>query len=250
MPTGDGRPATNQQFIYVSKTRTLFVALLVVIPAFAWSQDLLMLRSGDEIFGKVDRVSKTEAVMNIAKECRPYYDQMNGVARIPVSDLYMIKYKERGNVYFNEDGTRITGENRKLDKTANLIYLTTGREIPAWDVNFGAQEVSYSDARRDGKRTSIASDEIFLIKYIDGSKDIITSIEKKEPVEEKKETDNTPQFKVIFHTVQQGETIASIAEKYGVTNADIREWNEFSPKQKDNGRLPVGKQLMIQQPIK
>lgn len=51
---------------------------------------------------------------------------------------------------------------------------------------------------------------------------------------------STTKQKQITHTVQKGETLVTIGDKYGVTASDIRKWNKLS-----SNKVPVGKQLYI-----
>ena len=49
-----------------------------------------------------------------------------------------------------------------------------------------------------------------------------------------------PQGRTSYHTVRRGETLSSIASRYGVSIADLREWNRLS-----QTSLPAGKQLRV-----
>ncbi|QJX46286.1 LysM peptidoglycan-binding domain-containing protein [Hymenobacter taeanensis] len=58
--------------------------------------------------------------------------------------------------------------------------------------------------------------------------------------------DTTPRFRRVRHTVRRGETVASVAERYDVTPAQVRRWNELSKSQS----LASRRQLVVFVPIK
>jgi len=49
-----------------------------------------------------------------------------------------------------------------------------------------------------------------------------------------------PQGRTFYHTVRRGETLSSIARRYGVSTADLREWNRMS-----RSALRAGQQLRV-----
>lgn len=49
-----------------------------------------------------------------------------------------------------------------------------------------------------------------------------------------------PQGRTFYHTVRRGETLSSIARRYGVTAAELREWNPVS-----HSSVQVGRQLRV-----
>ncbi|TGD81506.1 LysM peptidoglycan-binding domain-containing protein [Hymenobacter wooponensis] len=58
--------------------------------------------------------------------------------------------------------------------------------------------------------------------------------------------DTTPRFRRVRHTVRRGETVAAVAERYDVTPAQVRRWNELSKGQS----LASRRQLVVFVPIK
>lgn len=168
----------------------------------------------------------------------------------------MIKYKERGNVYFKTDGSRVSGEKQKIDKNADIVYLVDGAELPAYGLEMNSDGISFRTTKDKKKARSAINgyklSEVFMIIYSDGSRDIITSLDKPKepaPAEESQPTEPEPQFKIVFHNTKAGDTLKNIAEKYGVTVDELREWNELDEKLKETTRLKTGMQLLIQQPI-
>lgn len=96
---------------------------------------------------------------------------------------------------------------------------------------------------------------MFLIKYKDGTKDKLSdiSLKKQESPVAVEETVDEPveeePLQVVFHSVSKGETLSSVAKKYGVTVDEIIEWNDLPAKLKANSRLQADMQLMIYKPV-
>ncbi|MBD5227354.1 MAG: LysM peptidoglycan-binding domain-containing protein [Bacteroidales bacterium] len=234
--------------------RFLFFSLLLLTCSYAVAQDLIILRSGEECEGKVTQASQNAVVVESKKG--GLFSKEAKQATLAPSDVYMIKYKERGNIYFKEDGKRVSGENQKLDKSADIIYLKEGKEIPAWDLTFDAETISFRTSKESKKAKSatvtVATPEVFMIKYSDGSKDVINDMSAPTPPTADASLRNVstdPRFKVIFHTVKAGDTLSSIASQYNVKIEDLRDWNDVESHIRSNSRLKVGQEYMIQQPI-
>jgi membrane-bound lytic murein transglycosylase D len=58
--------------------------------------------------------------------------------------------------------------------------------------------------------------------------------------------DTAPRFRRVRHTVRRGETVAAVAERYDVTPAQVRRWNELSKSRS----LASRRQLVVFVPIK
>lgn len=93
-------------------------------------------------------------------------------------DIYMIKYDKRGNVFFTPSGEHYSGKtNKKISKDATLIYLCEGQEIVAYDLEVLPNQIIYKEKK--GKKIptkTIPRDKVFLVKYPDGTRDILNSI--------------------------------------------------------------------------
>lgn len=217
------------------------------------AQDVVILRSGEELKGKIIQVSQNEVKMESKKGSvfsKPFTSSINP------SDIYLIKYKERGNLYFKEDGKRVSGEKQKLDSSADIVYLCEGKEIQAWDLKHNSETITFRTTKDQKKASSstltVANGAVFMIKYSDGSCDVITDItlyKTPEVVPSEKKEDNEPQIKVVFYTVKAGDTLTKIAEEFNVSIDELREWNDISTSTKDNAKLKVGIQYIIQQKI-
>ncbi len=248
------------------KFATMFkaFALLCVlhIPSSLLAQeDLIIFRNGDEKEVRIVMVSSDEVTYSESAKGGP-------VIKDKLKDIYMLRYSKRGNVYITEDCKRISGENQKIDKDANVIYLVKGGEILAYDLLIQENTVMYSAKPKNkslfGKKgtvepmQSLDISDVFFIKYKDGTKDLITDItaERKEAEEKaKKEAEEKAQAeeelkkinetKVIFHNVKKGETLAIVAKRYHISCDNIIEWNDLPKNTKQNAKLTPDMQLMI-----
>ena len=93
--------------------------------------------------------------------------------------VFMLKFKTRGNVVFNGNGERIltTSEHIQIPKDAIVVYYKDGREVPAYNLTMNANTVSFKTNKK-GKSRPIFSpkSEVFMIRYPDGTRDILTNL--------------------------------------------------------------------------
>lgn len=181
----------------------------------------------------------------------------------------MVYIDKQGNIYFDRDGKRTTGEAVKVDpRKFDVIYLVEGGELPADNIRITQETVKFDVNRKTvgnsglknifsggNKRTEeleLPKNNVFMIRYRSGITDILTPIDQPTEPEKPAEEDKTdePEFKVIFHSVEPGETLKSVAEKYNVSPEQIKEWNDLPSRQSPSTRLKPDMQLMIYQPNK
>lgn len=212
--------------------------------------DKIMLRDGTMLDAKIQQITQTSV---------RFKNETTGVKldELPLTDIYLIKSSKRGNLFFTQDGRRKTGESIDIDPKATVIYTTDFREIPVYSIEFDVDKIIYQTSKPDRKnpqplRKVIPQSIVFMVVYPDGTSDIFTDLTKDQtyvpqttaaPTEEKGQTEDD--LKVVFHTVKQGDTIASIANRYDVSAADLREWNEIGSKTRDTAPLKPGQQLML-----
>lgn len=101
-------------------------------------------------------------------------------------DVFMLKFKTRGNVVFNSRGERIltTSETMKLPKDTIVIYYKDGREVPAYGLIMDARTVSFRVEKKAKSRLLFSpKSDVFMIRYPDGTRDILTNL----AVEEQRE---------------------------------------------------------------
>ena len=93
--------------------------------------------------------------------------------------VFMLKFKTRGNVVFNANGERIlaASEPTRIPKDAIVVYYKDGREVPAYNLTMDANTVSFKTSKK-GKDRPIFSPkaEVFMIRYPDGTRDILTDL--------------------------------------------------------------------------
>lgn len=231
----------------------LLAAISSTASAQLWNRssknDIIMLRDGSSVEAKIQQISGKSV---------KFKNETSGVKldELPVTDIYMIKYAKRGNVFFTKEGNRKTGEVNEADSRATLIYTTDYREIPAYDLEFDVDKIIYRSQKANKKNPQPARHvlglfQVFMIIYPDGTSEIVTELDKvpsyTEP-EQKTAAAAAQQeelLKVVFHAVRQGETLQAIADRYDVTPEQIVEWNELPATTKAASRLKPGQQLMI-----
>ena len=104
--------------------------------------------------------------------------------------VFMLKFKTRGNVVFNSHGERIltTSEHTQIPKDAIVVYYKDGREVPAYNLTMDANVVSFKTSKK-GKDSPIVSPkaEVFMIRYPDGTRDILTNLAVEEQQQRERE---------------------------------------------------------------
>lgn len=93
--------------------------------------------------------------------------------------VFMLKFKTRGNVVFNANGERIlaTSERIQIPKDAIVVYYKDGREVPAYNLTMDANVVSFKPSKKAKNRPIYsAKSEVFMIRYPDGTRDILTNL--------------------------------------------------------------------------
>lgn len=228
--------------------------MLLCFTLSAFSQDdYIILRNGAELPANIIRVSDRWVVYKESnKKNAP---ELN----IDNSEVYMLHFAKRGNVYMTSDGKRITGETAPLPKDADVIYLIEGKEIPAYEVRVSEDIVTYLPQKTKNKKITplmgaLPRSSVFMIRYTDGTSDLITDLtpvpkETSEtasaPIVEPQPESQEEEQKVIFHNVKKGETLYSISKEYNVEVSDIKEWNDLPASVQPKSRLRTDMQLMI-----
>lgn len=147
------------------------------------AQDFVLLRTGEEIWCKVEMVGNGLLTYRAEKS------KSNKIS-LPINQVYMIKYEKRGNTFYNFKGEVIktSPSASQLSKKDIGIYLCEGEEIIASEVSMDVENVSYKisgknnliSKKRKGESFRIPKSKIFLIRYYDGTKELLTNLEKQE----------------------------------------------------------------------
>ncbi len=106
--------------------------------------------------------------------------------------VFMLKFKTRGNVVFNSNGERIlaTSEPTQIPKDAVVVYYKDGREVPAYNLTMDANVVSFKTDKKTKDRPVFSpKSEVFMIRYPDGTRDILTNLAVEEQRQRERETE-------------------------------------------------------------
>lgn len=235
---------------------SLFTFCILSLSAFAVN-DHIILRNGQESKVKLYQINDRKVVYALDD------NQRSERFEVPSEQVYMVYIEGQGNVYFNREGQRFTGEPERVNPTKNdVIYLVEGREIAAENVRISAEDVRY-DVRAKAKgmlglskkgqvmENELPKDRVFMIRYRTGITDIVTPIDTiiVEPEPEPEPVQMETKIVVVTHEVAQGETLAKVAEQYGVTSDQIKEWNDLPARQRNEKPLRAGSTLTIYQQI-
>ena len=104
--------------------------------------------------------------------------------------VFMLKFKTRGNVVFNTNGERIltTSEHTEIPKDAIVVYYKDGREVPAYNLTMDASVVSFKTSKKAKDRPIFSpKSEVFMIRYPDGTRDILTNLAVAEQLQRERE---------------------------------------------------------------
>lgn len=250
----DERKKVRGHFVGL-KTLIAVIALLFALPAVSVASDRIILKNGQEYNVKLVQITDEKVVYSELTTSTLIQNE------VPSKDVYMVYIEKSGNVYFTAEGKRITGESQKADiQKYDVIYLVKGGEISVEKVRITNDFIVYTPK---GKKSRLSfhsrgksndfvleKQDVFMIRYKNGMRDIITSIEVQEVKEPEKPVveEDKPQFVVVFHSVKRGENLEKIASRYKVTVKEIIDWNELPSKYKAKTPLASGMQLMIYQP--
>lgn len=191
--------------------RNFFILLFICLATIANAQDdMVILRNGREMMVKIIQIGDEQVIYKLSDKKKAAEQYLNS------KEVYMIRFKEDRNVYFNADGSRFTGERYELDKDADILYLVSGKEIPVYQLNMTSNVIRYKE--RDKKKAPICryeKSDVFMIKYKDGTKDIITAFpDIKQEVKNQKELSSnndgmtfTPSTLPVTHSAESQQTI-------------------------------------------
>lgn len=220
----------------------LVVMVMTCTAVSASAYDHIIFRDARESDGKVVQLGNDKIVFQDSSNMEN--------SEITPAGIYMISIEKQGNVYFNEEGKRWTGESESANPSkTDIIYLAEGQEIAASKVRMTQDEVCFIPRKKwkglknlfsKSDEVCVSRDAVFLIKYQNGIVDIVTPFAQAEPEEIVPETKTV----VKFHEFKAGDTLDSIAKTYGVSVDEIVEWNDLK-KIRGKYSLGIGTQLLI-----
>lgn len=153
------------------RSRFLLVLLIMVAHLDTYAQqDFILMRDGSSRRVQIDMVSS---------DMTTFIEEGGNRVSVPNTAIYMIKYNKRGNVFFTEEGNRVSGDDDgKIPNGASAIYLLQGGEITGYRVSINEKSVSYAISKKSSAAINyIPVESVFLILYPDGTKDLINDFE-------------------------------------------------------------------------
>ena len=147
---------------------------------FAWAYNIAI-HAQDAIIFRDGRVKSVKIIQtNNDKTLFKESGNKNATEEyVENTKVFMLKFKTRGNVVFNANGERIltTSEHTEIPKDAIVVYYKDGREVPAYNLTMDASVGSFQTSKRAKDRPIFSpKSEVFMIRYPDGTRDILTNL--------------------------------------------------------------------------
>lgn len=158
---------------------SLIIVLLLLGQTVLAQKDLIIFRDGTECQARVTMVNSDNTYYSMGKGGREESK--------PNTSIYMIKYEKRGNVFFTEQGEWYSSQDgQKTPRGATLIYLLEGKELIGYNLTMDASNVCFTlTSKSNNPITYIPKGKIFIIKYPDGTKDMLNDFESVRQLKEK-----------------------------------------------------------------
>ena len=158
---------------------------------FAWAYNIAIYAQ-DAIIFRDGRVKSVKIIQtNNDKTLFKESDNKNASEEyVENTKVFMLKFKTRGNVVFNANGERIltTSEHTEIPKDAIVVYYKDGREVPAYNLTMDASVVSFKTSKKAKDRPIFSpKSEVFMIRYPDGTRDILTNLAVAEQLQRERE---------------------------------------------------------------
>jgi hypothetical protein len=197
--------------------KCILLILGLVSSTILSAQDMMLLRNVEEMHCKVEMISNV--VVN--------YLSNGAKGKLPTTQLYMIKYEKRGNSFFNSEGESSyksePSSNKMSDKDIS-IYLCEGGEIIVSDIEVTNDEVYYRLSpgkkgwnaitgllpnKKSEDWIAIPKDSVFLIRYFDGTREVINDLQK---IENQARIEALPKVKHPFIPINKDGAFPCAAE--------------------------------------
>lgn len=152
----------------------------------AYAQDAIIYRDGRVKEVKIIQTNNDKTLFKEAGNKHAAEEYVDN------KQVFMLKFKTRGNVVFNANGERIlaTSERIQIPKDAVVVYYKDGREMPAYNLTMDANVVSFKlNKKAKYKPIYSAKSEVFMIRYPDGTRDILTNLAVEEQHQREREAE-------------------------------------------------------------
>ena len=171
-----------------NKMRSFFISifLLGLTSTTIKAQDAIIYRDGRVKEVKIIQTNNDKTLFKEAGNKHAVEEYVDN------KQVFMLKFKTRGNVVFNANGERIltTSERIQIPKDAIVVYYKDGREVPAYNLTMDANVVSFKPNKKAKYRPIYsAKSEVFMIRYPDGTRDILTNLAVEEQRQREREAE-------------------------------------------------------------
>lgn len=170
----------------IHKKRSLFTLCIFYITLSASAQDAIIFRDGRVKSVKIIQTNNDKTLFKESDNKKATEEYVEN------TKVFMLKFKTRGNVVFNSHGERIltTSEHTQIPKDAIVVYYKDGREVPAYNLTMDANVVSFKTSKKDRKASVFSpKSEVFMIRYPDGTRDILTNLAIEEQCQREREAE-------------------------------------------------------------
>lgn len=170
----------------IHKKRSLFTLCIFYITLSASAQDAIIFRDGRVKSVKIIQTNNDKTLFKESDNKKATEEYVEN------TKVFMLKFKTRGNVVFNSHGERIltTSEHTQIPKDAIVVYYKDGREVPAYNLTMDANVVSFKTSKKDRKASVFSpKSEVFMIRYPDGTRDILTNLAVEEQRQREREAE-------------------------------------------------------------
>lgn len=153
--------------------QTILQTLLLALTINAYAQDAIIFRDGRVKSVKIIQTNNDKTLFKESDNKKASEEYVEN------TKVFMLKFKTRGNVVFNANGERIltTSEHTEIPKDAIVVYYKDGREVPAYNLTMDASVVSFKTSKKAKDRPIFSpKSEVFMIRYPDGTRDILTNL--------------------------------------------------------------------------
>lgn len=157
----------------IHSKRILFTLCILQLTFCAYAQDAIIFRDGRVKSVKIIQTNNDKTLFKESGNKNATEEYVEN------TKVFMLKFKTRGNVVFNANGERIltTSEHTEIPKDAIVVYYKDGREVPAYNLTMDASVVSFKTSKRAKDRPIFSpKSEVFMIRYPDGTRDILTNL--------------------------------------------------------------------------
>ena len=168
------------------RLRSFYIAIILfwACNISAYTQDAIIFRDGRVKSVKIIQTNNDKTLFKESDNKKASEEYVEN------TKVFMLKFKTRGNVVFNANGERIltTSEHTEIPKDAIVVYYKDGREVPAYNLTMDTSTVSFKTSKKAKDRPIFSpKSEVFMIRYPDGTRDILTNLAVEEQQQQERE---------------------------------------------------------------